>query len=74
MLSQGVLLKPVLSLTRCFLCAGLPVDDKPREANSEVEMERNEELNRVLDRMVLYLRIVHSFDFYSGVRTTQREA
>ena len=43
------------------------MDEKPKEANSEVKIERNEEYNRVLDRMILYLRIVHSFDFYSGV-------
>ena len=49
------------------MLAGLPVDEKPKETNPEVEIERNEEFNRVLDRMILYLRTVHSFDFYSAV-------
>lgn len=41
--------------------------DKDNEANddSAPTIERDEELNRVLDRLLLYIRIVHSVDFYN---------
>ncbi len=42
-------------------------DDKQKDANQEVSIEREEELLRVLDRMILYLRMVHSYDYYSCV-------
>ena len=49
------------------LSSGQTVDDKPKESNPEVSIERDDALLHVLDRMILYLRIVHSFDFYSAV-------
>ena len=36
-------------------------------------MERNEEILRVLDKLILYLRIVHSTDFYSSAQYTEDE-
>ena len=47
-----------------LIYSGCPVDE-PRGANREVSLERDEQLLQVLDRMLLYLRIVHSFDYYS---------
>lgn len=38
-------------------------DDKKEGGSTKVETD--EELNKVLDKLILYLRIVHSFDFYS---------
>ncbi|KAI0238154.1 Serrate RNA effector molecule-like protein, partial [Lamellibrachia satsuma] len=46
---------------------GESMDDKPKEANPEVTLEKDEELLKVLDKMIMYLRIVHSFDYYSAV-------
>ena len=33
---------------------------------SEVDLSRDETLLKVLDRLILYLRIVHSLDYYNG--------
>ena len=44
---------------------GCPIDEPARGTNPEVALERDEQLLSVLDRMILYLRIVHSFDYYS---------
>jgi len=44
--------------------------EEEKDGSAEVAIERDEELVKfikVLDRMILYLRIVHSFDFYSAV-------
>ncbi len=50
-----------------FIYLGTSIDDKPKEANPEITVEKDQQLMAVLDRMILYLRVVHSFDFYSGV-------
>ncbi|XP_058684475.1 serrate RNA effector molecule homolog [Poecile atricapillus] len=43
-----------------------PAEDAAREANpAEVTVERDEKLLKVLDRLLLYLRIVHSVDYYN---------
>lgn len=44
--------------------------EKPEKEAGESDesaptIERDEELNRVLDRLLLYIRIVHSLDFYN---------
>ena len=36
------------------------------EEKSEVDLSRDNGLLRVLDRMILYLRVVHSLDYYNG--------
>lgn len=36
------------------------------EEKSEVDLSRDNSLLRVLDRMILYLRVVHSLDYYNG--------
>ncbi|XP_069776211.1 serrate RNA effector molecule homolog isoform X4 [Narcine bancroftii] len=41
------------------------VDDGPKEGNPEVNIERDEKLIKVLDKLLLYLRIVHSIDYYN---------
>ena len=46
---------------------GIVSEGKPKEANPDVTLEKDIEFQTVLDRLVLYLRLVHSFDFYSGV-------
>ncbi|KAK2165819.1 hypothetical protein LSH36_45g11011 [Paralvinella palmiformis] len=43
------------------------IDDKPKDGNTDITVERDDELCKVLDKMILYLRIVHSFDYYSCV-------
>ncbi|XP_072114632.1 serrate RNA effector molecule homolog isoform X4 [Mobula birostris] len=40
-------------------------DDGPKEGNPEVNIERDEKLIKVLDKLLLYLRIVHSIDYYN---------
>ncbi|XP_030825931.1 serrate RNA effector molecule homolog [Camarhynchus parvulus] len=43
-----------------------PAEDAARETNpAEVTVERDEKLLKVLDRLLLYLRIVHSVDYYN---------
>uniref|UniRef100_A0A0B7B223 Arsenite-resistance protein 2 homolog n=1 Tax=Arion vulgaris TaxID=1028688 RepID=A0A0B7B223_9EUPU len=41
-------------------------DEEKKEANPEVCVEKDESLIQALDRMVLYLRLVHSIDYYSA--------
>ncbi|XP_068705462.1 serrate RNA effector molecule homolog isoform X3 [Montipora foliosa] len=36
------------------------------EEKSEVDLSRDDSLLRVLDRLILYLRVVHSLDYYNG--------
>ncbi|XP_064652698.1 serrate RNA effector molecule homolog isoform X2 [Lineus longissimus] len=45
---------------------GQAIDDKSNEESEEFMLERDEQLLRVLDRMILYLRVVHSMDYYGG--------
>ncbi|XP_067828396.1 serrate RNA effector molecule homolog isoform X2 [Heptranchias perlo] len=40
-------------------------DDGPKEGNPEVNIERDEKLIKVLDKLLLYLRMVHSIDYYN---------
>ncbi|XP_017591900.1 PREDICTED: serrate RNA effector molecule homolog, partial [Corvus brachyrhynchos] len=43
-----------------------PAEDAARESHpAEVTVERDEKLLKVLDRLLLYLRIVHSVDYYN---------
>uniref|UniRef100_A0A8C3NF51 Uncharacterized protein n=1 Tax=Geospiza parvula TaxID=87175 RepID=A0A8C3NF51_GEOPR len=43
-----------------------PAEDAASETNpAEVTVERDEKLLKVLDRLLLYLRIVHSVDYYN---------
>jgi len=41
--------------------------DKPKTAADEINMDRDENLITVLDKLVFYLRIVHSFDYYNAI-------
>ena len=43
-----------------------PGETGESDEKSEVNLSRDENLLRVLDRLVLYLRVVHSLDYYSG--------
>ncbi|CAH1777308.1 unnamed protein product [Owenia fusiformis] len=45
---------------------GISVEEKT-DAEKEATIERDEPLLKVLDRMIIYLRIVHSFDYYSAI-------
>ncbi|KAK3089966.1 hypothetical protein FSP39_008080 [Pinctada imbricata] len=45
---------------------GESMEEKEKETNNEVTVERDEGMIKALDRMVLYLRIVHSVDYYSA--------
>ncbi|XP_078463967.1 serrate RNA effector molecule homolog isoform X1 [Lampetra fluviatilis] len=40
--------------------------DEPKDSTSDVPLERDGKLLQVLDRLVLYLRIVHSVDYYNA--------
>ncbi|XP_052270807.1 serrate RNA effector molecule homolog isoform X2 [Dreissena polymorpha] len=45
---------------------GIEGAEEGEETNPEVTIERDETLLKVLDTMILYLRIVHSIDYYSA--------
>lgn len=46
--------------------SGGDTEEGPREGNpTEITVERDEKLLKVLDRLLLYLRIVHSVDYYN---------
>lgn len=40
------------------------VDASGKAKTSGVRVDRDENLTRILDRLILYLRIVHSIDYY----------
>lgn len=45
---------------------GAPPEEPPKEGNpAEINVERDEKLIKVLDKLLLYLRIVHSLDYYN---------
>lgn len=45
---------------------GPPPEEPPKEGNpAEINVERDEKLIKVLDKLLLYLRIVHSLDYYN---------
>lgn len=46
---------------------GQAMENKANDSNPEVTVERDDEVLKVLDRILLYLRIVHSIDFYNTV-------
>jgi hypothetical protein len=48
--------------------------DSEQDINGEVTFQRDKDLMRVLDRMILYLRIVYSFDYYSTVEYPHEDA
>ncbi|XP_034746461.1 serrate RNA effector molecule homolog isoform X1 [Etheostoma cragini] len=46
--------------------SGMDSEENTKEGNpAETTVERDEKLAKVLDRLVLYLRIVHSIDYYN---------
>lgn len=46
--------------------SGMDPEENAKEGNpAETTVERDEKLAKVLDRLVLYLRIVHSIDYYN---------
>ncbi|XP_077171282.1 serrate RNA effector molecule homolog isoform X2 [Paroedura picta] len=46
--------------------SGEPSEEPPKEGNpAEINVERDEKLVKVLDKLLLYLRIVHSVDYYN---------
>ncbi|XP_022088824.1 serrate RNA effector molecule homolog B-like isoform X2 [Acanthaster planci] len=44
---------------------GAKPEEEGEESSGEVMFLRDEELNKVLDRLLVYLRIVHSVDYYN---------
>ncbi|XP_053115455.1 serrate RNA effector molecule homolog isoform X2 [Hemicordylus capensis] len=47
--------------------SGEPSEEPPKEGNpAEINVEREEKLVKVLDKLLLYLRIVHSVDYYNN--------
>ncbi|XP_033024917.1 serrate RNA effector molecule homolog [Lacerta agilis] len=48
--------------------SGEPSEEPPKEGNpAELNVERDEKLVKVLDKLLLYLRIVHSVDYYNNL-------
>lgn len=45
--------------------------NRPNESNT---FEMDKELNKVLDRLILYLRVVHSIDYYNGTEYAQEDS
>ncbi|UJR38183.1 hypothetical protein I4U23_030857 [Adineta vaga] len=45
--------------------------NQPNETNT---FEMDKELTKVLDRLILYLRVVHSIDYYNGTEYAQEDA
>ncbi|XP_056018569.1 serrate RNA effector molecule homolog isoform X2 [Ostrea edulis] len=45
---------------------GEKMEDGEKESSNEVTVERDERMIKALDRMILYLRIVYSIDYYSA--------
>ncbi|XP_052687226.1 serrate RNA effector molecule homolog isoform X2 [Crassostrea angulata] len=45
---------------------GEKMEEGEKESNNEVTVERDERMIKALDRMILYLRIVYSIDYYSA--------
>lgn len=43
------------------------IDDSKKNDKTELSIEKDEKMIAVLDRMVWYLRIVYSIDFYNGI-------
>uniref|UniRef100_A0A0B7B5L3 Arsenite-resistance protein 2 homolog n=2 Tax=Arion vulgaris TaxID=1028688 RepID=A0A0B7B5L3_9EUPU len=41
-------------------------DDDKKDTNADVTVDKDESLSQALDRMVLYLRLVHSVDYYNA--------
>ncbi|XP_055871422.1 serrate RNA effector molecule homolog A-like isoform X4 [Biomphalaria glabrata] len=41
-------------------------DEEKKDSNPEVTVEKDDSLAQALDRMVIYLRLVHSIDYYSA--------
>ncbi|XP_077990042.1 serrate RNA effector molecule homolog [Glandiceps talaboti] len=41
--------------------------DEQKDNSSDVQLERDDKLMKALDRLVMYLRIVHSVDYYNSV-------
>lgn len=52
---------------------GEALEEKKDEKNGEEASERDEKMMQVLDRMLLYLRIVYSVDYYSGAEYPQED-
>lgn len=40
--------------------------EEKKDSNSDISVEREDKMLKVLDRMILYLRVVHSIDYYSA--------
>ncbi|MEQ2205719.1 hypothetical protein XENOCAPTIV_011101 [Xenoophorus captivus] len=46
--------------------SGMDPEESAKEGNpAEITVERDDKLAKVLDRLLLYLRIVHSVDYYN---------
>ncbi|XP_060555342.1 serrate RNA effector molecule homolog [Ruditapes philippinarum] len=45
---------------------GMSAEEGEAETEPEIQIDRDETLLKVLDTMILYLRIVHSIDYYSA--------
>ena len=64
-ISCECLLSMTIRLTSDLIGPGCPIDEPVKGSNPEIPLERDAQLLQVLDRMILYLRVVHSFDYYS---------
>nr|XP_033780452.1 serrate RNA effector molecule homolog isoform X8 [Geotrypetes seraphini] len=55
--------------------SGEAPDEPPKEGNpAEINVERDEKLIKVVDKLLLYLRVVHSIDYYSTCEYPNEDA
>jgi len=54
---------------------GADASNAPSKSGSSlIEIEIDPSFNKVLDKLVLYLRVVHSFDFYNSIEYQQEDS
>lgn len=46
----------------------------PKSTSAPIDIEIDHSYNAVLDKLVLYLRVVHSFDFYNSTEYQQEDS
>jgi hypothetical protein len=48
-------------------------EEEKFEDDEEIQIENDVELKKVLDKLILYLRVVYSFDFYNNIEYQQED-
>lgn len=50
------------------------VNSKPKSTSATIDLELDPDFKSVLDKLLLYLRVVHSFDFYNSTEYQQEDS